>query len=284
MDMDGTLLDSSNTIQPKTKQFLMELQRQGITLILASGRSYTRLMEYAKELDMKQYGGYLIEVDGVAIYDLKNEKRHVLKTFHAKDMKDVYAYIMHKECEVQAVFDDGLYAYIPKSIMELKKRIRKQENYPENFPWTAGPWGWLADMTKGYPHIRYIQSEQELDRDFNKIQCMHEEDRIKEVYKDLMQDYSDQFEIFRTCPRQLEVLPKGISKGKTLERLMNEKGWSKEDVIAFGDGENDVSLFEYVEISYAMGQAALYVKEKAKYVTDTNNEEGIYKALRKELG
>ena len=63
MDMDGTLLTSDNTISPKTKEMLLQVQKQGVRLVLASGRSYCKLLEYAKELQMDTYGGYL-QADG----------------------------------------------------------------------------------------------------------------------------------------------------------------------------------------------------------------------------
>lgn len=62
MDMDGTLLNSKNQISEKTRQVLLEAQQQGITLILASGRSYTRLLKYARELEMDRYGGWLLSL------------------------------------------------------------------------------------------------------------------------------------------------------------------------------------------------------------------------------
>lgn len=76
MDMDGTLLDPNNKISPATKEKLIELEKKGVRLILASGRSYTRLLPYARELEMEKYGGLLIEVDGIAWYDLAKRTPH----------------------------------------------------------------------------------------------------------------------------------------------------------------------------------------------------------------
>ena len=70
MDMDGTLLRSDNTISQNTKNILLEAQKKGIILALASGRSYAKLLPYAQQLQMQKYGGYLIEVNGMAVYDL----------------------------------------------------------------------------------------------------------------------------------------------------------------------------------------------------------------------
>ena len=63
----------------ETKEALIACQKQGTKLVLASGRSYTRLLSYAKELEMDVYGGYLLEVDGIAYYDVQKDERHVLK-------------------------------------------------------------------------------------------------------------------------------------------------------------------------------------------------------------
>ena len=134
MDMDGTLLDPNNKILPETKAALIACQKQGTKLVLASGRSYTRLLSYAKELEMDVYGGYLLEVDGIAYYDVQKDERHVLKQMYKEDVEPVFAYLMHKNCETMAVFNDGLFDYIPDHIMEKKKILRNSKEYPEDFP------------------------------------------------------------------------------------------------------------------------------------------------------
>lgn len=281
MDMDGTLLDPHNNILPETKQALLELEKQGVCLVLASGRSYMRLVPYAKELLMDQYGGMLLEVDGIATYSMIDHSRHIYRQMDLEEIRDVFMYLMDLECESMAVFDDGLFDYFPESLRSIKVELRKTMNVPEDFPWTAGPWAWLADMRDGYPKITYIKDVNEIHGKINKIQLMQEEDKIALIYQDLMEKFSDSFEIFRTCPRQLEILPKGYDKGKTLCRIMKDRGWSKDEVLVFGDGENDLSMFEVVEHSFAMGQAKDFVKEKAKYVTKSNVEQGILEALKK---
>ena len=172
MDMDGTLLDPNNKILPETKEALLACQKQGTKLVLASGRSYTRLLPYAKELEMDVYGGYLLEVDGIAYYDVQKDERHVLKQMYKEDVEPVYAYLMHKNCETMAVFNDGLFDYIPDHIMEKKKTLRNSQEYPEDFPWTGGPWSWLADMRDGYPKITYIKDLSEIQYPVNKIQTI----------------------------------------------------------------------------------------------------------------
>lgn len=280
MDMDGTLLDPNNKILPETKEALISCEKKGIKLILASGRSYTRLLPYAYELEMEKYGGYLLEVDGIAYYDVQKNERHILRRMDYSDCAPIYSYLMTLNLESMCVFDDGLFDYIPESIMKIKKELRKKESYPSDFPWTAGPWSWLADMRDGYPKITYIQSMDEITFPVNKIQIIQDEEELEEIYEDIYSKFNSEYEMFRTCPREIEILPKGYSKGKTLERLMNEFNWNRDEVFTFGDGENDVSMFSVVTHSFAMGQAKEYVKEKAAHITKSNLEQGILTALK----
>lgn len=279
MDMDGTLLDPNNKIMPNTKRALMQLQERGIQLILASGRSYTRLMPYAKELSMERHHGFLLEVDGVAVYDLYHNKRNVLRRLTLEEVKKAFSVLIQLECESMACFDDGLYDYFPDSIRKIKERLREEEKVPSDFPWTAGPWGWLSDMRKGYPNITYIENVDEICPPINKLQVMQEEKPLTDLFTYLIKELPD-YNIFRTAPRQLEILPKGVSKGETLRKIMEAENWSKDEVIAFGDGENDVSLFKAVNTSFAMGQAKDYVKKEAKFITLSNDQEGIWHALK----
>ena len=281
MDMDGTLLAPGDHILPETKQKLLELERQGVTLILASGRSYTRLLPYADQLDMAANGGYLIEVDGISLYDMGAGEREVLRRMDPSEIREVYTDLMHLNCEAQACFDDGFFDYFDEDIRRKKEQLRKERNLPDDFPWTAGPWDWLADLRSGYPNQTFVHSAEEINRPINKIQLMQDEDKIREIYDFLIRKYGDRFEIFRTCPRQLEILPKGYSKGKTLKRLMEMKGWNKDEVVAFGDGENDVSMFEVVDYSLAMANARDFVKAKARYETASNADNGIVQGLER---
>ena len=134
MDMDGTLLDPSNKIMPKTKSALIQLQKKGIQLILASGRSYTRLMPYAMELMMDKHRGWLLEVDGVAVYDLSKMERTILRRMTMEEVQMVFSDLIHRNCESMACFDDGVYDFFPDEIRQIKKTIRIKENLPEDFP------------------------------------------------------------------------------------------------------------------------------------------------------
>ena len=100
MDMDGTLLNEKNEISPRTLEYLKEQEKKGVKLVLASGRSYTRLLPYAKELEMDRYGGWLIEVDGIAVYDPKTNERTKFRVMQPEEIKDVFNWLTTTTADV----------------------------------------------------------------------------------------------------------------------------------------------------------------------------------------
>ena len=281
MDMDGTLLNPNNEILPETLNALLECQQKGIRLVLASGRNYGRIQPYLNQLQLEKYGGLLIEINGIAIYDVQKKERHILRQLSKEEIRPIFTYLMSLDVESIAVYDDGLFDYMPESILKMKKELRKRMDLPEDYPWTAGPWGWFTDMRNGYPNQKYIKCFEEINCSVNKLQVLQEEELLNGVMEDLKEKYSDEFEFFQSSPKQIEIGPLGFSKGDTLARIMKENQWSEKDVLVFGDGGNDISMFSKTEYSIAMGQASDEVKRYAKYVTDSNANNGIYQTLKK---
>lgn len=281
MDMDGTLLNSKDKISPKTKDALIECQKNGIKIVLASGRNYGRIKPYLEELHLEEFGGLLIEINGIAIYDMSTNQRTILRQMHEDEVHPVFSYLMNLNAESIAVYDEGLFDYMPDHILTMKQKLRLSLDLPEDYPWTTGAWSWFWDMRNGYPCQKYIEKVEEIDCPINKFQILQETDILNEIEEKLIHKYGDHFEVFRTTPRQIEMGPKGYTKGDTLARLMKNFGWSKDEVFVFGDGGNDISMFKQTNYSFAMGQALESVKNEAKYITLSNDEDGIYEALMK---
>ncbi|MFU0825856.1 MAG: hypothetical protein ACFWTK_12930 [Clostridium sp.] len=76
-------------------------------------------------------------------------------------------------------------------------------------------------------------------------------------------------------------MKKGISKGNAVKILAEFYGLKREEVICIGDGENDLSMIKYAGLGIAMGNAPDYVKKEADYITETNDEDGVAKAIEK---
>jgi len=86
-------------------------------------------------------------------------------------------------------------------------------------------------------------------------------------------------EITNSSPFNIELNALGVSKASALEKLCLHLGITTDEVIAMGDSLNDIKAIELVGAGVAMGNAQDAVKEKADYITDTNNEHGVAKAI-----
>lgn len=280
MDMDGTLLTNENTIDEKTKQVLIEQEeKNNVRLLLASGRNYRKLMNYAKELKMNEYQGMLIEANGLAIYDCTTHARQKKAVPTRKDIEIFFKLAQEYDLELVASLDDGLYDYFSESIRLSKIDYRKEHGFPEDYPLTGGHREWVTDNRAGYPNQVFANNLNDFPDACNKLCLTHFPERINEVFDEIKNRYNDSYEIVKTSPRWVEISPKGISKGNTLTELMKQYGIKKEEVLVFGDGENDLSMFTCSGIAIAMGNAMEIVKNAADGVTLDNNHAGIAYAI-----
>lgn len=91
----------------------------------------------------------------------------------------------------------------------------------------------------------------------------------------------DDLEVVSSWTNNFEIMAKGTSKGRAVEKLTKILGISKDEVICIGDSENDLSMIEFAGLGVAMGNADDIIKEKANYVTDTNVNSGVGKVIEK---
>ena len=92
-----------------------------------------------------------------------------------------------------------------------------------------------------------------------------------------MKKYED-LEVVSSSPSNFEVMNKGTSKGRAVKVLADILNINREEIMCLGDSENDLSMIELVKI---FGNAEEFLKEKADYITDTNENDGVAKAIEK---
>ena len=279
MDMDGTLLNDENRIDEQTRQILIKQEEKGVRLLLASGRNYRKLMDYAIQLKMDVYHGMLIEANGLAVYDCMTHARQKKAELNKQDIERVFKLAQTYDLELIASLDDGLYDYFSENIRQSKIAYRIENNFPEDFPLTGGHSDWISDNRGGYPNQFFAERLEAFPDACNKLCLTHFPTRISEVFEALKKALNDKYEIVRTSPRWVEISPKGISKGNALTALMSANHIKKDEVLVFGDGENDCSMFASAGTAIAMGNAMDIVKQAANGVTLDNNHNGIAYAI-----
>ena len=258
-DVDDTLLNTEKRITPKTKEALLNAQKNGIKLAVASGRLPFGVKPFADELNILENGGYYMGFNGGAVLNSDNEL--IGKTYlDSKYIKPVYEALRSTNITTMVHKGDIIYA------------DKKVNDYTHIEPDVIGIPLNLVDDIADF-----------VDWRLHKFLLCGEPEELKEVEKDLIEKFGGELDIYLSAPWFLEVMPKGINKGKGVEIICRDMGISAAEVIAFGDNYNDISMLKTAGLGIAMGNADDEVKNAADYVTDTCDSDGIAKALVKFL-
>ena len=258
-DVDDTLLTTEKVISPKTKQALLNAQKNGIKLCVASGRLPYGVKPYAEELDVLNNGGFYLGFNGGAVLNSGNE---LIGTTYldSKYIEPVYEVLRPTNVTTMVHKCDIIYA------------DRKVNDYTHIEPDVIGlPLNLVDDIAEF------------VDWKLHKILLCGEPGELKEVEGKLKAKFADDVDIYLSAPWFLEVMPNGVNKGLGVEKVCADMGISMDEVMAFGDNYNDIPMLEMAGLGIAMGNAEDEVKNSADYVTDTCDLDGIAKALSKFL-
>lgn len=263
-DMDGTLLNEDKEISKSNLESLLAFQEAGGKVALASGRNHYRLAKYAELLKLDKYGGLLLEANGASIYDYKDNSH------------DVVARITSDEAEY-------LLNYLKPFNQEI---IIMGERDAFVIPYETDYSKWIAnsgDESKDGRNIYLIKDLSEVDQEINKICIYNEDAAIIDKLNDELNNLDHNYWHGIVHPTWLEITPIRLSKGNALLRVMDKYNLDKDEVIVFGDSDNDISMLKEVKYSVAMSNALDRVKEVCYSITKDNNNDGVSYYLDKIL-
>lgn len=260
LDLDGTLKNSKNEITEKTRKALIQAQKMGIKVVLASGRPAPGLRHEAKALELEKYEGYLLSFNGARVTDASTKKTIYEQTLTVEEARQ--AYQRSKEFDLTCLtYEDDV--IISENIDDEYVRIEAHIN----------------DIKK-----KQIQSFDEfIDHPLHKVLLTGKPDYVASIIDEFKEPFGDSLSIYRSAPFFIEVMAQGIDKAASLDRLAKSLGIKQEEVMAFGDGYNDLSMIEYAGLGVAMANAVDGVKERANVITLSNDEDGIAYTLMKEI-
>ena len=101
------------------------------------------------------------------------------------------------------------------------------------------------------------------------------------IKQKLPQELYQKYEITSSVPEYIEFVKKGITKSKALDFICQKCNIHKSEVIAIGDADNDLEMINFAGLGVAMGNATNSLKEKADYITSSNNDDGVAKVIEK---
>lgn len=281
VDLDGTMLNSYGMVTENTKKTIKETIKKGTDVIIASGRPIDSIQTIAKEIGSNNY---FIAGNGALIYDIKNDK-----VIYEKYMSKQKVLEIIKLCEENSI---AYNVYTEKTILATslkynvlyyhKENLKKEENKQTSI-------NIVKDMHE------YIENTEE--EKFLKISVC---DDSKSIFNSILRklkniegiEVLDVSHMSRKMIKQgtedipieyyyTEISLKEVDKWNAIEYLIKKLNISKEEVIAIGDNVNDKKMIENAGLGVVMGGSTPVVTNIADYITSSNNEEGVAKALEK---
>ena len=256
-DLDGTLTNSDKIIPADTISKIKELGYAGNIIILASGRPLIGVLSLSKQLDFDKFGGYIICLNGAAIYNCKTQE-YLLDTF------------LPKEC-VASLFRYSRKVGIASLTYDNKAIVTEKPN--DSFV--------AIEARNNNLEIKGVDDICEyVDYPVEKIMFVGEPNLILSFIDDLKSSFPF-LSIYRSDPYFLEIMNKGIDKKHALSILLNNVGLCSENLVSFGDGINDIPMLDYSGLPIAMDNSSDELKRHCVFVTKSNDENGVLFALNK---
>ena len=258
LDLDGTLTNNYKEITPRTKEALMQAQAKGVRVVLASGRPTYGITPIANELMLTNHGGFILAFNGGKIIDYTSRETVFEQTIGKPEVEALYNAADKAGLAILTYQDYGIVT------------TQKDNNYVEH----------EAFINK-LPVTQCDNFVEDLQYPINKCLIVGDPTPLHELELQLSKDLFGQVEVYRSAGFFLECVPPGVDKAKSLERLLAMVNIDKDDVIAVGDGFNDLSMIEYAGLGVTMDNAPGEVKSRANFVTSSNDEDGVAKVIEK---
>ncbi len=260
LDVDGTLVGSDKQISENTRRAIIEAQKRGKTVAIASGRSIAGIRKTAANISLEQYGGYVIAYNGTTVVNCKTGEciynqmvpQEMVKPVYEAAKKAGVGIVVYNDNTKEMVSGNGLNEYIKADAMACDVTINEAHDFVKaiNFPFNK----FLLSGTPAY---------------------------MAEVEKIMDKEFGDRMNVFRSDPFYVELLPRYVDKGVAVEKLVKHLEIPREKVICIGDSYNDMPMLRFAGMGVAMGNAQKEVKEMADYVTASNDEDGIVNVIDK---
>lgn len=264
LDLDGTLLDKQKRILPESLAALAQAKAAGIKIVIVTGRHHVAIRPFYQAL---QIDTPAICCNGTYIYDFKQQKVLIADPLAKEQAKQVLDMLKHSDINPLMYVDDAMLYQTPS------EQVLRSQAWADTLPLELRP--------------TFLQVDN----------LMQAADDVQAIWKfaishqDLpaLRDFSTTVEkaLGLACEwswhDQVDVAKGGNSKGKRLQQWVKEQGMAMDQVIAFGDNYNDLSMIEAAGLGVAMGNADDAIKERADLVIADHQQPGIADVIRSKV-
>jgi len=255
LDMDGTMLNGDRELSDRVKLAIQQVRKKGVKVVLSSGRNFNGIKRFIDKLGLDEL---VMNLNGALVYDSSGENLVFSESIDSKACKSVIE--ICEECGAFVILFIGKEAYVDKYTKEA-------EFFENHDKVKVTPVGMLSKFYTNQPAA--------------KLMMVGENVELQRIRTKIQSSLGDKTNVAFSLPYFLEVYSSKISKGLMLQKVAEYYGIKTEEVIAMGDGENDLSMIEYAGLGIAMGNAMESVKKRADFITKSNTEDGVAYALEK---
>lgn len=257
IDLDGTLLRPDHSVSEATRNTIQKLIAKNILVILVSARPYHGITPYSNFLGTKSFP--VISLNGALI---KSDNRTIFES--CIDIDTVA--LVRQENEYQATL---IYYSGNEWFAETMNPAIIKEQKITDVKVVVAPF----DELKQYWKLH--------NTGMNKVMAIGDKILIQALESRLIAVFQKQMNIYTSKPEYLEMMRENASKKHGVQFILEKYMISREEIIAIGDNFNDLEMIMYAGTGVAMGNAPEAIKAAADFVTDTNVNDGVRKAIEK---
>ena len=261
LDIDGTLLDDRKQLPPENRDVLLEADRRGLLISIASGRMTSRIESIEELLGVDCV---IIAYNGGRVLGRRSEGRPLIAQQQVDPQMARYLMRFSREHGYPLNFyhQDRLYAEAFPQRSELRdlysRRTGAEYEYVEDLEREFSGVGPTKIILLAYPE------------ECNRLLVRFQEELRGKIF------------VTKSEPEYLEITAPGVNKGTALPLIGRHYGILVEEMLAVGDAENDLEMLLTAGVGVAMANSPAAVKAAARYVTEkTNNEAGAAEAIRR---
>lgn len=243
-DIDGTLYTSDRKVLDSSLRVLRELEAAGHYVTIATGRSYFTAQEALKDFGV---GNYVL-CNGAYAYE--NHELSYSFPIDKEELKKIVAIANDNDMDI---------------LYQTERMIKQQESF--------------TDQERRQRAVGYEHFKPSFDFDIDKEEAIYQAIMFCNAEQEkLFEPHLENLRFTRWVSDGVDVVSKEGSKARTLALIAEAEGIAKEDIIAFGDGENDIEMLKLAGLGVVMGNASDYVKSFGDYITKSNDDHGILHA------
>lgn len=255
LDMDDTLLGHDLQISERTVEAIRQAKTAGVHVVISSGRMFRAILPYFRQLELTDPA---IVYNGAMVCRPDQANPLVHYTIPLELARQVAKRIEEFGSQVNVYIDDWL--YVREQTPEVLRYMEKTR----------------VDSTSVGPIATWLQVEP------TKLLVIHDHREEIEALRGLLKaEFGNQLSITQSKPYFIEIMAQGISKGRTLAKLAQQLGVHQREVIAVGDGLNDLEMVQWAGLGVAVANAIPKLHEVADYVTTSCDEEGVVKVIER---